>query len=276
MIEQTLVMGSTGFLGQQIARYLHEAYAGQGRSVTGMRRWNSDVEPLQSIDIPDVVADLDDERELERIMSGVNYLVYAAAPDTTMDPDEYRQAAVRWIRRVLRLARENDVQRVVITSTAATMDTSEDRPVTARDVYCPGDAEDPFVEAAYAVEQEAFRQAADGQDIVIINPSVVLAPGARLPAPSRLDVELRDPVSWVDGTTVAEAHRAALEKGRRGQRYAINERNADLETFYREARARPDVEVADAGPAFRNRDLLARGRHVDDSETRQQLAIGSE
>lgn len=275
MIEQTLVMGSTGFLGQQIAGHLQEAYAGEGRSVTGMRRWNSDVEALGSLDIPDVVADLDDEQELERIMSGVNFLVYAAAPDTTMEPDAYRRAAVRWIRRVLRLARENDVQRVVLTSTAATLGTSENGPVTSRDVYCPGEAEDPFVEAAYAVEQEAFRQAADGQDIVIVNPSIVLAPGARIPGPSQLDVNLRDPVSWVDGKTVAEAHRAALEKGRRGQRYAINERNADLETFYREARARPDVEVADAEPNFRNRDLLARGRHVDDSETRQQLAIGS-
>lgn len=275
MIEQTLVIGSTGFVGRSVTQLLHA----EDWNVVGMRRWNSELEALDD-DVPDLVADLYDRTELLHAMSGMNYVVYAAAPDPGLSGDAYRRRATTAIRNVLEVARDADVEQVVVTSTAATIGPPEDGDVAEESsYYLPGTAEDPYVEAAYAVEQECFREAADGQSIVVLNPTVVLGPGAELPSFRSLgDAAETDPVNWVDIGRVARAHLRALEHGRRGERYIVGGENATLGEFYATASAREEVDLRRewirlGDSPYRNRYLITDGQWVDSSKAERDLGI---
>lgn len=275
MIERTLVIGSTGFLGRAVTRLLYA----EDRNVVGMRRWNSDLDVLDD-DVPDLVADLYDRDELLHAMSGMNHVVYAAAPDPTLPGDVYRRRATTAARNVLEVARDADVERVVVTSSAVTIGAGDaDEPADETSYYLPGTAGDHFVEAAYAVEQECFREAADGQFIVMLNPSVVLGPGARLPAFRALDgVGETDPVNWVDIGRVARAHLRALDFGRRGERYIVGGENTTLGGLYSTVEEREEVDVGgdwfDFGEtSYRNRNLLSDGRRVDSSKAERDLGL---
>lgn len=276
MIERTLVIGSTGFIGRAVVRLLDA----EGRQVVGMRRWNSELGPLEEVGIPDIVANLYDRADLIHAFSGMNHVVYCAAPDPTASSDEYRGLATTAIRNVLEVARDADVERVVVTSTAATIaKRAGDGPADESDVYLPGSAGDHFVEAAYAVEQECFREAADGQSIVLLNPSIVLGPGARFPTRRSLQgTDDSAPVNWVDLGRVARAHLLALEAGRRGERYIVSGPNGTLAEFYAEVEARDDVELSSSwfgsrSAPYRNRYLLAEGQHLDGSKAERALGL---
>lgn len=269
MIERTLVIGSTGFIGRAVVRLLDN----EDWNVVGMRRWDSQVDVLDAIGIPDIVANLFDRSQLIHAMSGMNYVVYCAAPDPTLAPGDYQRRATLAIRNVLSVARDADVERVVVTSTAATIGRpDDDRPATEQEVYLPGSAQDHFVEAAYAVEQECFRQAADNQHVVMVNPSLVLGPGARIPNQRRFpNLTDSDPVNWVDLGRVARAHLGALEWGHRGERYLVAGENGTVSEFYESARRNPAVSIqkrlAIFGPEpYRNRYLITGGQHLDGSK----------
>lgn len=269
MIERTLVIGSTGFIGRAVVGVL----ASGGWNVTAMRRWNSPEGALEGMDVREVVADLGEPEELRHAISNVNYIVYCAAPDSTLAADAYRRRATLGIRRVLDIARDEDVERVVVTSSAVTIGRPDgEEPADEEDYYLPGEAGDHFVEAAYAVEQECFRESADGQEIVMVNPTVVVGPGAVFPARSALSgVGDEDPVNWVDLGKVARAHVGALESGRRGARYIVAGQNATIGKLYERIAAEPEVENrrsrsgAGEGP-YRNRYLLTGGQWVDGSK----------
>ena len=276
MIERTLVIGSTGVLGRSITRVLEAADWG----VVGMRRWDSDVAYLDEIGVPDVVGDVRERDRLREAMSGVNYVVYCSAPDTDLPPDTYRQRATTGIRNVLEVARDEDVEKLVVTSSAVTIgQPDEDREADESDYYLPGTAEDHFVEAAYAVEQECFREAADGQHVVLLEPTIVIGPGAHLPARSRLRSVPDDaPVNWVDLGRVARAHLEAMEWGHRGERYIVAGQNGTIRDLYDLAADEPDVEIRKRGvgfgaPEYRNRYLLTAGQHVDGSKVRREFEL---
>lgn len=274
MIERTLVIGSTGVLGRSITRVLHAADWG----VIGMRRWDSEVAYLDEIGVRDIVGDVRERDRLTEAMSSVNYVVYCSAPDTDLEPDAYRRRATTGIRNVLQVARDEDVERVVVTSSAVTVGRpDQERMADEQDYYLPGTAGDPFVEAAYAVEQECYRQAADGQYVVLLNPTVVIGPGAALPARSQLGGVSDDaPVNWVDLGRVARAHLEALEWGHRGERYIVGGQNGTIGKLYDLAADAPDVEVRRRGrgrPAYRNRYLLTAGQHVDGEKAEREFDL---
>jgi len=274
MTPKTLIIGSTGVLGRSITRVLDAADWG----VVGMRRWDSEVAYLDEIGVRDVVGDVRDRDRLVEAMSGVNYVVYCSAPDTDLEPDAYRRRATTGIRNVLQVSREEDVERVVVTSSAVTVGRpDEDREADESDYYLPGTAGDHFVEAAYAVEQECYRQAADGQYVVMLNPTVVIGPGASLPARSQLrGVSGDDPVNWVDLGRVARAHLEALEWGHRGERYIVAGHDGTIGELYDLAADEPDVDVRRRGvgrPQDRNRYLLTDGQHIDGSKAEREFEL---
>ncbi len=277
MIERTLVIGATGFVGRAVVGLLQ----GEERRVVAMRRWNSPSRPIDEMGVRQIVADLDEPERLRHALSGVNHVVYCAAPDRGLEPDAYRRRATLGIRRVLAVARDEDVERVVVTSSAVTIGRPDREGELADEsrYYLPGEAGDHFVEAAYAVEQECFRESADGQEIVIVNPTIVLGPGAVLPARSRLGGGSGEaPVNWVDRGRVARAHLRALEAGRRGRRYIVAGQNGTLDELYGRAEAEPGVEIRGSWighrhPPVRNRYLLTDGQWIDAARAERELGL---
>jgi dihydroflavonol-4-reductase len=114
--------------------------------------------------------------------------------------------------------------------------------------------------------------------VVVLNPSVILGSGIRLPALDDLDAEPLAPVNWVDLETVATAHASALESGRAGERYLIAGRNGELADLYRQARSIDGLEIGRdpegaSGDIDSHRYLLTSGRHLDATKASHVLGI---
>ncbi len=235
---RSLVIGATGQIGSHVVAELVEREI----SVRCLRRWNSDTERLTGLDVEQIVGDVLDFDSLIGAMSGCNYVFYAVAPAVGLSTREILLESVGAIRTVIEAAREVGVDRIVVTSSAATLaaEGSQARLVSEKDVYLPGTSADAFVEAKYAVEQECARYSADGADIVLLNPGLCVGPGVDLRPYLALGVEDDARVNFVDIRDVARAHVDALSLGRPGARYALGGVNGyvgDLLADWRVGRA---------------------------------------
>ncbi|MFW5966880.1 MAG: NAD-dependent epimerase/dehydratase family protein, partial [Persicimonas sp.] len=218
-MERALVIGSTGFVGSHLVRALVHSDV----QVEAMRRWNSDTRRIASLEVPTRVADLLDRDSLLETLAGYNYVFMAAAPPVDCEPGEYLGRSVRGIRNLLEVARELDVERVVLTSCATTVGPpAHGEASVEEDVYLPGSAEDHVVEAQYAVEQECYREAADGMDIAIVTPGICIGPEAAIPSRDLLSyVGERARINLVDVDDVARAHLKAARRESFGERYIL-------------------------------------------------------
>ncbi|MFB6263767.1 MAG: NAD-dependent epimerase/dehydratase family protein [Bradymonadaceae bacterium] len=280
-MERIVVFGATG----RIGRYVVRRIAGErSREVVAARRWDSSPEVLEGSGATDLVVDLDEREAVRHAVTGATGVVHCAAPDTGHDSEEYMARSVEYVRRIASIAREEGAERVVVTSTAATAAAAIDRGGRAdeSDVYLPGSSRDPFLEGAYAVEQECFRQAADGQQICTINPSLVVGPETELPPRSSFpEVADDDPVDWVSPGRVATAHAQALRRGNPGERYLIGGTAGTVGGLYRAVERAGGRTTREGGwfsggrEPFRDRALIGEGRRLDCSKARSDLGLAS-
>jgi dihydroflavonol-4-reductase len=174
---RALVLGATGFIGGQIARALVE----RGYDVRGLRRPASPTQAIEGLPVEFVHGDLRDRASLLAAMRGVDALFHAAAyyPHNSLAPRRSLRIAVAGMRNVLECARDAGVGRVVYTSSLSTIGPPARGRSLAdeRDLYLPGSVADPYFEAKWAMECEAYRAAAAGQDVVSLCPTVVFGTG---------------------------------------------------------------------------------------------------
>jgi dihydroflavonol-4-reductase len=232
-----LVLGATGFIGGQVAR----ALVARGDAVRALRRPSSSLRMLDGLPIELVTGDLRDPASLLAAMHGVEAVVHTAGyyPPNSLAPRRALRLAVAGIRAVLDCARVAGVGRVVYTSSLSTIG----RPAGGRsladerDFYLPGDVADPYFEAKWAMEAEVYRAAAAGQDVVVLCPTVVFGPGDVKPttgssilalARGLLRAYVEGDINVVDVRDVAQAHAAALDRGRGGERYILGGHNTTV------------------------------------------------
>lgn len=281
-MNRTLVIGATGFVGSRILRALIHS----DTAVQAMRRWNSDAAPLRGAGVESVVADLLDEESLVETLAGFNYVFMAAAPHPAQDEWAYLRNSVVGMRNLLHVAREADVERVVVTSCATTIapPNNKKRSVsTARDVYLPGTARSNIVEAQYAAEQECFRQAADGMDLLILNPGICIGDGAVLPSKKLLKKVSADAqLNVVDVDDVARAHIAASQRQSYGERFVLGGENTTVGELY--ARMEPsgpgkaqlgryEVRLTDEPGEVRHLHLFRQGVWLDSSRAEREFGF---
>lgn len=279
-MERALVIGATGFLGRRITH----ALAHTDIVVGAMRRWNSDPDALDELEAQGVVGDLLDDKSLVETLTGFNYVMMAAAPDPTLDGWRYLSQSVRGIRNLLRVARDVDVESVVVTSCATTVSSpSEGVLASEEDVYLPGSSHDPFVEAQYAVEQECFRHAADGMQITIVNPGICIGDGALLPRRKDLG-KLADtaPINLVDVDDVARAHITAAREPTFGERFLLGGENTTVDALYERLEVRDsdrarlgryEVRMTPRGQRLRHQYLYRAGNWLDSSLAEARLGF---
>ena len=146
---------------------------------------------------------------------------------------------VEGTRALLEAARKNGVQRVVYTSSVATIGftsngtvADEDSPVGLADMI------GHYKRSKYMAEQVAMEAARGGQEVVIVNPSTPIGEMDIKPTPTgRIVVDFLKKkfpayvdtgLNLVDATECARGHILALEKGRRGERYILGGENLTL------------------------------------------------
>lgn len=233
----TLVTGATGFVGSHVARQLVAA----GQSVRVMVRTTSNLRLLEDIIVERVEGDLRNAASIDRAMRGVRRVFHVAADYrlSTRHPEELYESNVEGTRRVIASAQRAGVERLVYTSTVATIAVPR-HGVLPNEATQAGLAEmiGHYKRSKFLAEQVAVDAAKSGAPVVIVNPTAPVGPGDWKPTPTGriiLDFLRGKMPAYVDTglnvvavEDVATGHLLAAEKGRIGERYILGCRNMTL------------------------------------------------
>ncbi len=234
-----LVTGASGFVGSAVAKTFREA----GFQVRVLIRASS---PRINIDPADavVLGDLCDRDAVAAAMRGVRYVIHTAADYRlwARSPADIFRTNVDGTRNVMEQALRAGVERIVYTSSVATIDPStgtaadESRPLSEDRAI--GSYKKSKVIAERLVE-DLVRRA--GLPAIIVNPSTPIGPRDVKPTPTgRIIVEAArgNMPGFVDTglnlahvDDVAAGHLAALRKGIIGERYILGGENVSLRTM---------------------------------------------
>ena len=232
-----LLTGASGFVGSAVARRLRAA----GFPVRALVRTTSPVAHLSDLGLDFVTGDLRDADSVRRAMAGIRYLFHVAADYRlwARNPDELTQTNVAGTRLLMQEAMRAGVERVVYTSSVATLAARTDGVSADETMPLTEDkAIGVYKRSKVAAERAVEALIAEGLPAVIVNPSTPIGPRDVKPTPTgRIIVEAasgRMPafvdtgLNMVHVDDVAEGHFAAFERGRIGERYVLGGQNATL------------------------------------------------
>ncbi|WP_353071374.1 hopanoid-associated sugar epimerase [Tunturiibacter gelidiferens] len=234
---RVFITGATGFVGGHVAR----SYAAEGASLRLLTRQTSRLDSLAGIDAEMVTGDLREPEKLRSALVGCDALVHVAADYRlwVRDPDQMYAANVTGTRELLKLACETGVQRVVYTSSVATMGFKKDGTIV--DEGSPVSLSEMighYKRSKFLGEFEAIKAAKAGQHVMILNPTTPIGPGDSKPTPTgRIIVDFLNRnfpayvdtgLNLVDVAEVARMHVVALERGTPGERYILGGENLTL------------------------------------------------
>jgi dihydroflavonol-4-reductase len=226
-----LVTGATGFVGSAVVR----ALLAEGRRVRVLLRPASDRRNLAGLDVEDSVGSLENFPSLVAAVAGVAVLYHVAADYRlwVRDPEAMFAANVDGTQRLMMAALEAGVERVVYTSSVATLGANatgvpadEGSPSTLQDMI------GPYKRSKFLAEDAVKRLVMErGLPAVIVNPSTPIGPRDVKPTPTgRIIVEAasgRMPafvdtgLNLVHVDDVAAGHLLAERHGRIGERYIL-------------------------------------------------------
>lgn len=237
--DYVLVTGASGFLGSAVAR---QALA-RGFRVRAMVRAQSPRRNLDGLPVEIVEGDMRDVRAMEAALQGVRYLFHVAADYRLWapDPEEIVRTNVAGTEAVMGAAQACRVERIVYTSSVATLrvagataPVNEDAPMSGHEAI--GAYKRSKVLAERVVEGMVAR---DGLPAVIVNPSTPIGPRDVRPTPTgRIIVEAASGkipafvdtgLNLVHVDDVAEGHMLALERGATGERYILGGQDVTLQ-----------------------------------------------
>jgi len=228
---QILITGASGLVGSAVARKL----VAEGFPVRALVRTGSPRFHLQDLNLEFVGGDIRDAESVRRAMAGVRYVFHVAADYRlwARDPSEIFAANVEGTRIVMREAQRAGVERIVYTSSVATLALRADG--SPADESVPLSVEEgigPYKRSKIAAERLVEAMIADeALPAVIVNPSTPIGPRDVKPTPTgRIIVEaargripgfLDTGLNLVHVDDVAAGHVAALKRGVIGERYIL-------------------------------------------------------
>lgn len=246
LADRVLVTGVSGFVGSAVARALHF----QGYRVRGMARAASSRTNLN--DFPGELAegDIRDQPAVERALAGCDALIHVAADYRlwARDPNEIVRNNEAGTRATMQAARAAGVQRVVYTSSVATLApiangaADETRPLT------PQTAIGAYKRSKVVAERLVEAMIADGLPAVIVHPSTPIGPRDAKPTPTgrivveaalgRMPAYVETGLNLVHVDDVANGHILALERGVVGRHYILGGADVPLSLLLAEIAAR--------------------------------------
>lgn len=240
---KALVTGATGFIGSALCRALLEA----GYEVRAFHRPNSNLLLIKDLPLEHAIGDLSQPASLLRAMQGVQVVFHTAAlmGGGKGDTGRHYTVTVEGTRALLQAGLECGVERVVHTSSVAALGVPPQIPGGQKAAYIMNETHTwnypperwPYGYAKYLAELEVQKAVARGLDAVILNPTLVIGPGDLYRqtrsvvvqvAQRRLPVIVEGGLNIVSLEDTVAGHLAALQRGRRGERYILAGQNLTI------------------------------------------------
>lgn len=234
---QALVTGASGFVGSAVARALVRA----GIDVRVLLRPGADTRGIDGLPVEIVHGDVRDEASLPSAVRGCRQVYHVAALYKlwVRRKQEMYDCNVRGTENVLKAARAANVEKIVYTSSVATLGYGRDgAPATEETPAGLGDMLGHYKRSKFLAEQIVLAYARDGMPVVIVNPSTPVGVGDLKPTPTgRLIVDFlngRMPgyvdtgLNLVDVDDVAQGHLLAAQHGKHGEKYILGNENLTL------------------------------------------------
>jgi dihydroflavonol-4-reductase len=238
--DRVLVTGAAGFIGSAITR----ALLARGAQVVALVEPGVDDASLDGLEVEIHGGDIRSAREVQAAAAGARFVIHTAALFSfwSKDPDAFYDVNVLGTRNVLAAAQAAGSERMVYTSTVATVGlegTAEGRPADETVHARLEDLHGHYKQTKYVAEHEVLRAAAQGAPVTLVHPTFPLGPRDRRPTPTGkvvLDYLNGRMPGYVDTAMnvehvedLANGHLLALEHGVIGRSYILGGENVSME-----------------------------------------------
>ncbi len=230
------VTGSAGHVGANLVRRLLD----DGVRVRVLLRHEDNNEALEGLDVEHAFGDVRDLDAVRQALAGCRGVYHVAAKISTIEGNrahrrEIFECNVLGTRNVLQATREAEAGRVVVTGSFSAVGYDLDDPSAPSDetmLFYPMERTMPYERSKSLVEQECWRAAAAGQDVVVATCCAVVGGADFLP--SRLGRTLCDYTdgklrAYIDGgfefvaaRDIVEGHLLCMRHGRSGEKYIFS------------------------------------------------------
>jgi dihydroflavonol-4-reductase len=238
----TLITGGTGFLGSHLVRQLVEEGTKDIRVMaTSIPDW------LVDLGVETIEGSITRSDDVARAVTGITN-IYHLAGRVSRERDDAREMYaihVEGTRLLCDAARAEGVKTIVLASTSGTIAVTEDGEVIPDETYTPPleiISRWPYYASKSYQEMAALeRFNGKGLRLVIMNPSLLLGPGDERLSSTKVVLDFMGRkinalptggVSFVDVRDTAKAFRAAMRKGRHGERYLLGAVNWTFDKFF--------------------------------------------
>lgn len=242
-MKKALVTGAAGFIGSHVTAQLLE----KNIAVRAFIKPGENTANLAGLDVEIMEGDILDREKVKKAVQGVDTIFHLAAIYAIWMPDW------KWIyevnlagsRNVLWAAFKSDhIDRVVYTSSIAAIGTTPDKtPSNEATPFNQYGLGSHYVLTKYLSQQEALGFAANGLDLVVVNPAFPFGANDSGPTPTgKLIIDIisglnrtafKGGFNIVDVRDVAKGHILAAERGRTGECYILGNRNVTALEFMR-------------------------------------------
>jgi dihydroflavonol-4-reductase len=234
---RVFITGATGFVGGAVARQLVVA----GHQLRALVRPGADLRLLIGLPVQQVAGHLGDLAALQQGMAGCEWVFHVAALYSYWGHtwQEFYQSNIQGTRNVMEAAAQAGVQRIVYTSSIATLGLNPDH--SPADELTPVGLQDmigSYKRSKFLAEQAVRQLAGQGLPVVIVNPSAPVGIGDYKPTRTgqiildylrqRMPGYVATGLNIVDVDDVAVGHLLAAELGRPGERYILGGENITL------------------------------------------------
>jgi len=245
-----LITGATGYIGARLLLDLIRRFGDEVRCRVAVRA-SSDVSFLKGLPVEIVHADMHDPIAVGEAVKGMEVVFHCAGmiAFTKSFRNRLHDTNVLGTRHVVDACIEQGVKRMVMTSSIAAVGSETVDGVVLESTEYSGFTEwqrqNVYMESKHLAELECRRGVAEGLDVVMVNPGVVIGrnPESDMPGSSsnetlRLIYEGRLPfcpegsTGFVDVRDVADAHIAAWRQGKTGERYIVVGENLSFRELF--------------------------------------------
>lgn len=242
--QRILVTGASGFVGSAVAR----ALVARGERVRVIVRPSSPRTNIAALGVEIVTGDLTDRTAVDAAMTDVQALYHVAADYRIWapNPGDIVRNNVRTTRTVMEAALEVGVNRIVYTSSVATLKPSHDGiAVDETAAATPDEAIGAYKRSKVLAERLVEEMVATkGLPAVIVNPSTPIGPHDVRPTPTgriiveaatgRIPAYVDSGLNLVHVDDVAAGHLAAFDHGQLGERYILGGQDVALADLLRD------------------------------------------